>query len=99
MTGALYGKPVIATSLPGFSDVLRHEHSALLVPYGDTQALASAILRLAGDAEMRQRLGTRLLADLERNIPGWPEIAARTGECYREALFPAARAAEQPATT
>jgi glycosyltransferase involved in cell wall biosynthesis/ribosomal protein S18 acetylase RimI-like enzyme len=54
---AAMGKPLVLTDIRGCREVARHEQEALLVPPRDPQALAAAILRLAGDQALRQRLG------------------------------------------
>jgi glycosyltransferase involved in cell wall biosynthesis len=50
------GVPVVATEIPGLNEVLEHEVTALLVPPCDPGALAQAIVRMAGDGELRERL-------------------------------------------
>jgi glycosyltransferase involved in cell wall biosynthesis len=50
------GVPVVATNVGGLNDALRHGVTGLLVP-PDPQALASAVVLLAGDADLRTRLG------------------------------------------
>jgi glycosyltransferase involved in cell wall biosynthesis len=51
------GLPVIASDTGGYRDFISHEKNGLLVPVRDIRALASAISRLAGNAELRERLG------------------------------------------
>jgi len=51
-----YGIPVIATATGGTSELVT-PGSGLLVPPGDSDALADAIERLIHDAELRTRLG------------------------------------------
>ena len=51
------GKPVVAYRAGGPADLVRHERDGLLVPCGDVPGLTAAIDRLAGDAELRHRLG------------------------------------------
>jgi glycosyltransferase involved in cell wall biosynthesis len=51
------GLPVVATAVGGILEIVRHGRTGLLVPPEDPQALAGAILRLAGDAGLRTRLG------------------------------------------
>ena len=51
------GRPIITSDTPAIREVLEHDHNALLVPAGDAAALADAMVRLAGDAVLRRRLG------------------------------------------
>jgi glycosyltransferase involved in cell wall biosynthesis len=49
--------PVVAYSSGGVPEIIRHEATGLLVPPSDVTALGAALRRLAGDEELRQRLG------------------------------------------
>ncbi|MDA1305972.1 MAG: glycosyltransferase family 4 protein [Acidobacteria bacterium] len=51
------GKAIVASDLPSLREVLTHEHTALLVPAGDADALAAALGRLQADPQLRHRLG------------------------------------------
>jgi len=57
-------RPIVASDLAAVREVLADGTSALLVPPGDPHALARALLRLRGDAALRQRLseGARAIA-------------------------------------
>src|SRR6266851_5679851 len=46
LEAAAFGRPLIATDVPGCREIVIHEKTGLLVPVDDPQALASAILRL-----------------------------------------------------
>jgi glycosyltransferase involved in cell wall biosynthesis len=50
------GTPVIATSVGGVSEVVTDGENGLLVPPGDSGALAAAIHRLYGERGLRERL-------------------------------------------
>jgi len=51
------GLPVVATDVPGNRDLVRDGENGVLVPYGQPEALAGALERLASDAALRDRLG------------------------------------------
>ncbi|MFL5828682.1 MAG: glycosyltransferase family 4 protein [Solirubrobacteraceae bacterium] len=51
------GLPVVATACDGLPEDLRDGHEALLVPPGDTAALAGALRRLIAAPALRARLG------------------------------------------
>ncbi len=51
------GLPIIATRAGGVLDLVQADETALLVPPGDSTALAAAQVRLAHDPALRQRLG------------------------------------------
>jgi glycosyltransferase involved in cell wall biosynthesis len=51
------GLPVIATPVGGVPEIVTHEVDGLLVPPGDSDALAAAIVRLMREPGLRERLG------------------------------------------
>jgi glycosyltransferase involved in cell wall biosynthesis len=53
------GVPAIATDVGGVADVVRDGETGLLVPGADPDALARAIVRVAGDAELGLALSRR----------------------------------------
>jgi glycosyltransferase involved in cell wall biosynthesis len=63
------GAPVVTTDVVAGNEIIDHERTGLLVPYGDVEALAAAIIRLLRD----RPLGARLAA------AGRPEAFARYG--------------------
>lgn len=68
------GLPVIASDLPGPSEIVRDGVNGLIVKTGDQEAFAAAMTRLAADRELRRRLadGARAAAsgfDQERVLP------------------------------
>src|SRR5947207_3258578 len=75
--------PVVASDISGYRDVVTAE-TGLLVPPGEPDALAEAVVALVEDEPRRVRLGgeARRLA-IERS--SWDRIAQQLAECY-EAL-------------
>lgn len=51
------GLPVIATDVGGVREAMAHGKTGILVPRDDAQALASAMIKLAGDADLRRHMG------------------------------------------
>jgi phosphatidylinositol alpha-mannosyltransferase len=49
--------PIVCSDISGFRNVVAHEREALLVPCGDSPALAEALARLLDDDATRARLG------------------------------------------
>ena len=65
MEAAACGTPSIASDSPGLRDSVRAGQTGLLVPHGDVEALAAAMVRLATDRARAERLG--------RAARGWAE--------------------------
>ncbi len=64
--------------------LVRHEHNGLVVPAGDTEALAQAMIRLGTDPALRARLGAAGVADVgaytyEAWAGGFSEALATVG--------------------
>lgn len=83
MTGIGYGKPIIATDLPAFEQLLTHEKNALLAPYGDVAEWASALIKLSSNSQLQARL-VRGLQDTQALTPSWAEIASETCRVYEQ---------------
>jgi glycosyltransferase involved in cell wall biosynthesis len=62
------GLPVVASRLSGIPELVDDGVSGLLVPPGDAPALADAIARLAGDPDLRARMGTAARQRVERDF-------------------------------
>ena len=84
------GLPVVASDIPVFAEYLEDGHSALLVPPGDSAALAAALHRLAGDPPLRRRLAAGGRPLLDRFT--WAASARTHLEIYAAAEARAARA-------
>ena len=66
------GRPVVAMAVPGTGIASETEGAGLVIPPGDAQALASAIVALAGDAALRARLGAVARARAEQK---WDRVS------------------------
>jgi GT2 family glycosyltransferase/glycosyltransferase involved in cell wall biosynthesis len=79
-----YEQAIVATAVGGVPDVLGTEDDAIVVPPGDTAALADGLARLAGDPELRRRLGAAAAARARRL--GDEQVTDRLDRIYRELL-------------
>ena len=76
--------PIVCSDILGFRDVVRHEREALMVPRGDSRALADGLVRLLDDAPLRSRLGSvgRELAQAY----AWPRVTEQILGVYADVL-------------
>lgn len=75
------GLPVVATDCPhGPGEIIRSGVDGRLVPMGDENAVAGALLGLINDDELRQRMGQAALADAARFDP------SHVGERYESLM-------------
>jgi glycosyltransferase involved in cell wall biosynthesis len=61
-------KPVIGTNTGGTPEIVADGETGLLIPPRDPEALASAIERVAGDADLRRRMGEAGRRRVEENF-------------------------------
>ncbi len=79
------GVPVVATRVGGMPALVKDGETGLVVPSGDSDALAAAILRLLEDDDLRAGMGERARQDArERFLPA--VVAAKTKAVYDEIL-------------
>ncbi len=86
------GLPVVASDIDVFRSFLRHDHTALLTPVGDSEALAAALARLAREPAARERLRRSARPVVAAHT--WDASAAAHERAYRAflaALDPAER--------
>jgi glycosyltransferase involved in cell wall biosynthesis len=76
------GKPIVASNVGGNPELVVDGENGLVVPPADPGALAEALLRLAHDAPLRERLGHASRRRFEQGGFSPPEVAARTLEAY-----------------
>lgn len=82
LEAASSARAVIVTDVPGCRHFVADGVEGLVVPPGDAAALADAMERLAGDADLRQRLGTAARAKV---LSGYTEAHVEAGieQAYR----------------
>jgi glycosyltransferase involved in cell wall biosynthesis len=81
MSALAWGRPVVASRIGLFAEIIADGRHGLLVPPDDPAALAAALARLVEDPALVARMA-REVGTLAATIPSWSEIAARTLEVY-----------------
>jgi glycosyltransferase involved in cell wall biosynthesis len=89
----LMARPFVASDIRGYADTVLHEKTGLVVPAGDSTALADAIIRLLRDPDLARTLGengrrrmlerftlSRVVADTEALLA---KCSGRAEEHYR----------------
>jgi glycosyltransferase involved in cell wall biosynthesis len=78
------GVPVVSTAVGGVPFIVHDGATALLVPPGDAQAMAAALLRLLAEPELAQRLSANGLREAQRYT--WEQVAPLWAAVYAEAV-------------
>ena len=84
LEGMAAGRPVVASSIPGYAAVLRDGVDGILVPPGDADALAVALVRVLDDPGAAQAMG-RSGREHSRRYD-WPNVAAAIEKVYERAV-------------
>lgn len=84
LEGMAAGKPIVASNIAGFPDVIGSGESGLLVPEKDSPALAGAVVRLAHDARLRETLGVCAREKIHTQL-NWENVARRFVDLYARA--------------
>lgn len=84
MVALAAGRPILASRIGLFAEMLEEGRHGFLVPPDDPAALAEALAAVVNDPERRVRMG-RAVRDLMAAIPDWREIGRMTMEAYQAA--------------
>lgn len=79
-----FGKPVIATDLPGFREAINQGENGYLFAPGDIRSLADRAIDLLLDEKKAEEMG-RMSRSLAEKKYDWDTIADKTIELYRSA--------------
>jgi phosphatidylinositol alpha-mannosyltransferase len=79
--------PIVASNIEGYAQVADHDETGILVPPGDSDALAAAVVELLQDEERRRAYGAAARKAAEPY--SWDRIGARLVEIYERVTAPA----------
>ena len=74
------GVPIVASKVGGIPDVVKDGWNGLLVPPGDSDALANAIIYLLENEDIRERMGKNGRERVKNY--SWDKIAEETEKVY-----------------
>jgi glycosyltransferase involved in cell wall biosynthesis len=80
-----FGKAVVASSVGALAEVVKDGESGLVVPPGQPEPLAEAIIRLLTSERLREEMA-RNLKEAGQKIFTWPKAAEATEALYREVV-------------
>ena len=83
--GMMFGKPIVTCDSGGIGEVVEAGRTALVATPDDAGALALELARLAGDPDLRARLGTAARESFEQRFTA-SEVAARMQDFILEAI-------------
>jgi glycosyltransferase involved in cell wall biosynthesis len=86
----LLGRPLVATAVGGNLEQIVDGETGLLVPPGDAQTMADALLRVYHDRALRLALGTAGASRM-RVLHGQDEAVQRHESLYEQLLAPRGR--------
>lgn len=78
------GKPVVATSIPGYAGVVTHGEDGLLVPPRNYQELAQALLTLLNNDTLRQQMGAK--GKVKANDYDWKVVSRKLLDFYQRTI-------------
>ena len=85
MTTLPYGKPIIASNVGGFAEVLSDGTHGRLVEPESSESLSMALEEILSDEYKQVQMGNAVL-DLYENTYSWKKIAKQTANVYEDAI-------------
>lgn len=74
------GLPIVATRVTGNKDVVKHRKNGLLVPYGNANALCTALTKLAADKSLYRSM-SRTTSEMAQAFT-WTEVKEKFSKAY-----------------
>jgi alpha-maltose-1-phosphate synthase len=81
-----FGKPVIATDVGNFSEMVDNDITGLIIPPGDVNALSKAIITLLKNPQLRHHMGENAKHKFSCSQFSWDAIAEHTQNIYQQAV-------------
>ncbi len=82
MVSFLFGKPVIATNVGGFPEMIEHMKTGLIIPVADSKAISDAIELLLTNKELLNSMSKNIFIKYNHNNQSWNNLALETYKLY-----------------
>jgi glycosyltransferase involved in cell wall biosynthesis len=82
---AACGLPAVASRIYGLTDAIIENETGILHEPGNVEGIASALVKLSSDSELRRRLGDAALVRAKRDF-AMEDVTRKTIEFYRDSL-------------
>lgn len=80
------GVPVIGTNVGGITDIIKDGKSGILVPERSSEALVEAVIRIASDTKLTEKLISQGEDDV-KEIFSWDKVATKFDALFRECIM------------
>jgi glycosyltransferase involved in cell wall biosynthesis len=80
------GVPVVASDVGGLGELVKSGEDGLLVPAGDVEALADAIIQLLSNPELQEKMRVAALERCQQDL-NWSHIAVHTLQVYKQTML------------
>jgi glycosyltransferase involved in cell wall biosynthesis len=87
MTAFAFNKPIIASNIGGFKEVIDHMQTGLLVDNLSAESLASSIEILAKNKELREAMSRNIEKKYSEGEFSWKSIAEKTIFFYKKQMY------------
>jgi phosphatidyl-myo-inositol alpha-mannosyltransferase len=78
------GRAIVASRIPGYAEVVEDGAEGMLVEPGSSEALAAALVRVLGDADLRRSMGE--CGPSKAAAYDWSRVAGRVLDFYEETI-------------
>jgi glycosyltransferase involved in cell wall biosynthesis len=86
MTSFAFGKPVIASAVGGFKDVIEDDVTGRLIPPGDVKILADSIISLLSDDKKIKKMSENISERCKNGYLSWDSIISDIKKVYEKTL-------------
>lgn len=86
LTAFAFGKPIIASDVGGFSDIIKNNGTGLLVPPGNTEKLAEAIISLLKNENLVREMSENIIKKSNEGELSWDSVLNDALNVYNKAI-------------